>query len=158
ARPDYRTLEVAAAAQRPAAGGPPTDWPNLQMRLRLLLADPRGADWIARLRALRDEALVLVARQPDRALLRLVHDAGPDSKESSGSHSLLVCVLVALSAPQVPGWDAQRDEPLTLAALSMNVSINALQDELARQQDGPTPAQRSALDVHAARSAGILES
>jgi HD-GYP domain-containing protein (c-di-GMP phosphodiesterase class II) len=158
ARPDYRTLEAAAAAHRPGGGGPPLDWPNLQMRLRLLLADPRGADWVARLRAVRDEALALVGRHPDRALMRLVHDAGHDFKEYSASHSLLVCVLVALSAPSVPGWDPQRHDALTLAALSMNVSINALQDELARQQDRPTPSQRAALDAHAARSAEILES
>src|SRR5262249_53314037 len=137
ARPDFRTLEAAAVAHRPA-GGPPVDWPNLQMRLRLLLADPRGDDWIARLRALRDEALARVARQLDRALMPLLHDAAEEYQEHSASHSLLVCVLVALSSPQVPGWDPAWHEALTLAALSMNVSITALQDELARQQERPT--------------------
>lgn len=156
ARPDFRTLEVAAAAHRPAAG-PPVDWPNLQMRLRLLLVDPRGADWTARLRAVRDEALALVQRHPDRALLRLMHDAAHEYQEYSASHSLLVCVLVALSAPQVPGWNAAWHDALTLAALSMNVSITALQDELARQRERPTPRQRELLDVHATRSAEILE-
>jgi HD-GYP domain-containing protein (c-di-GMP phosphodiesterase class II) len=134
-----------------------SDWPNLQMRLHRLLADPRGADWVERLRTLRDDALALVARHPDRALMRLMHDAAHEYQEYSASHSLLVGVLVALSAPLVPGWDSRWHEALTLAALSMNVSITVLQDELARQDERPTPAQRSQLDVHAARSAEILE-
>jgi len=96
ARPDFESLAVPAAASRPAER--PLDWPNLQMRLRLLLVDPHGADWIARLRALRDDVLALVERGPDRALMRLMHDAGSEFPDYSASHSLFVCVLVALAS------------------------------------------------------------
>jgi HD-GYP domain-containing protein (c-di-GMP phosphodiesterase class II) len=128
------------------------------MRLRLLLADPRGADWIARLRAMRDEILASVERQPDRALMRLLHDASSEFREYSASHSLFVCVVVALSAPQVPGWDPAWTDPLTLAALTMNISIANLQDDLARQVEKPNAAQRALIDAHCGRSVEILES
>src|SRR4051812_10065014 len=50
ARPDYIAVPLSAAAR---ATERPLDWPNLQMRLRLMLVDPNGPDWIVRMRALR---------------------------------------------------------------------------------------------------------
>jgi len=154
ARPDFTRVQAAGAAR--AAAAERVDWPGLQMRLRLLLADPRGADWVARLRALRDDIIAAVDRHPDRALLRLLHDASHEYQEYSANHSLLVCVLVALSAPAIPGWDRAWDDALTLAALTMNVSIASLQDELARQLEKPSATQRAQLDGHCARSVEIL--
>ena len=94
ARPDYDSLPVPGAAKAPER---PLDWPNLQMRLRLLLVDPRGGDWIARLRVLRDDVLGLVERSQDRALLRLMYDASNDFQDYSANHSLFVCVLTSLA-------------------------------------------------------------
>jgi hypothetical protein len=156
AKPDLRAIEAAAVA-RPSGADRPVDWPDLQMRLRLLLADPRGADWIARLRAVRDDILAGVERHPDHALMRLLHDASAEFREYSASHSLFVCVIVALSAPQVPGWDPAWADALTLAALTMNISIATLQDELARQIDKPDADQRARIDSHCPRSVAMLE-
>jgi hypothetical protein len=156
AKPDFSKVPSPAAA-RAAASAERADWPDLQMRLRLLLVDPRGDDWVMRLRTVRDEIIAAVDRHADRALLRLLHDAGSAWQEYSANHSLLVCVLVALSAPAIPGWDHAWDDALTLAALTMNVSITSLQDELARQVEKPSPAQRVQLDGHCARSVEILE-
>jgi hypothetical protein len=153
ATPDFTRVQAAGSR----AGVPErVDWPGLQMRLRLLLADPGGADWVARLRVVRDDILAAVDRHPDRALLRLMHDAAHEYQEYSANHSLLVCVLVSLSAPAVPAWNHEWDDALTLSALTMNVSIAALQDELARQLEKPDAAQRAQLDVHCARSVEIL--
>jgi HD-GYP domain-containing protein (c-di-GMP phosphodiesterase class II) len=154
ARPDFESLAVPAAASRPAER--PLDWPNLQMRLRLLLVDPRGADWIARLRALRDDVLALVERGPDRALMRLMHDAGSEFQDYSASHSLFVCVLVAMASTQLPGWQAEWADALTLAALAMNVTVTQMQDELARQPGPMSDVQRAAMRDHAERAAELL--
>ena len=154
ARPDFESLAVPAAASRPAER--PLDWPNLQMRLRLLLVDPHGADWIARLRALRDDALALVERSPDRALMRLMHDASNEFQDYSASHSLFVCVLVALASAQLTGWQPEWADALTLAALSMNVTFTQMQDELARQPGPMSDAQRAAMRDHAERAAELL--
>jgi len=151
ARPDYDALALPAArAERPL------DWPNLQMRLRLLLVDPRGADWIARLRALREDVLALVERSPDRALMRLVYDASNEFQDYSANHSLLVCVLVGLACAQLPGWQPEWAEPLALAALTMNVAVTQVQDELARQPGPPSERQQGTLRDHPERAADLL--
>ena len=134
----------------------PLDWPNLQMRLRLLLVDPRGPDWIARLRALRDDVLVLLERHHDRALMRLTYDAHNDYQDYSANHSLYVCVLAFTACTQLPGWQEEWTDSLTLAALTMNVAFTQLHDELARQAGALGDAQRQAVLTHAQRAAQAL--
>jgi HD-GYP domain-containing protein (c-di-GMP phosphodiesterase class II) len=134
----------------------PLDWPNLQMRLRLLLADPRGADWIGRLRALRDDVLGLVDRHQDRALLRLTYDAHNEYRDYSANHGLYVCVLAYLACGQLPGWQAEWVDSLTLAALSMNVTFTQIHDELARQTSPLSELQRQAMFAHPERAAAML--
>ena len=134
----------------------PLDWPNLQMRLRLLLLHPRGPDWIARLRALRDDVLVLLERHHDRALLRLTYDAHNDYRDYSANHSLYVCVLAFTACVHLPGWQEEWTDSLTLAALTMNVTFTQLHDELARQPGALSDAQRQAVLTHAQRAAQAL--
>lgn len=153
ARPEYEALALPGVGR---AGERPLDWPNLQMRLRLLLADPRGADWVARLRTLRDDVLALVERHPDRALMRLLHDAGHEFQDYSANHSLVVCVLGSMACGVLPGWQDAWTDALTLAALTMNVSFTQTQDELARQPGPLSEAQRAALLAHPERSADLL--
>jgi HD-GYP domain-containing protein (c-di-GMP phosphodiesterase class II) len=153
ARPDFEAIPLPGASR---TGDRPLDWPNLQMRLRLLLVDPRGADWIARLRTLRDDALALVDRNPDRALMRLMHDASHEFQDYSANHSLFVCVLTSLACAQLGGWQPQWADSLTLAALTMNVTSTQLQDELARQAGPLSDAQREELREHPERAAALL--
>ena len=153
ARPDYESLPVPGAAR---AAERPLDWPNLQMRLRLMLVDPRGADWLARMRALRDDVLALVERGPDRALMRLMHDASNEFQDYSANHSLFVCVLASMACAQLPGWQAAWADSLTLAALTMNVAFTQAQDELARQTGPLSDSQREALRDHPERAADLL--
>jgi len=152
ARPDFEVLTVAATK----APERELDWPNLQMRLRLLLVDPRGADWIARLRVLRDDVLTLVERSHDRALLRLMYDASNEFQDYSANHSLFVCVLTSMACTQLPGWQAEWAEPLTLAALTMNVAFTQMQDELARQSGPLSDTQRGLMRDHPERAAALL--
>jgi HD-GYP domain-containing protein (c-di-GMP phosphodiesterase class II) len=154
ARPDFDGLPLPGAPAKPAER--PLDWPNLQMRLRLLLVDPRSADWVARLRTLRDDVLALVERGQDRALLRLMYDASNEFQDYSASHSLFVCVLASMACGQLPGWQAEWADALTLAALSMNVTVTQMQDELARQTGPMSDAQRGAMRDHAERAAELL--
>ena len=153
ARPDYDTLPMPGVAKAPER---PLDWPNLQMRLRLMLVDPRGADWIARLRSLRDDVLALVERSPDRALLRLMYDASNEFQDYSANHSLFVCVLTSMACAQLPGWQAEWAEVLTLASLTMNVSFTQMQDDLARQSGPLSDNQREAMRDHPVRAAELL--
>ena len=154
ASPDY--VSMGAYSPRAAVVDRPIDWPNLQMRLRLMLVDPRGADWLARMRALRDDVIALVERSPDRALMRLMYDASNKFQDYSASHSLFVCVLTSIACEVLPGWDPQWRDALTLAALTMNVAFTATQDEMARQSAALSETQRGVLKDHAVRSAELL--
>ena len=153
ARPDYDNLPVPGAAR---AAERPLDWPNLQMRLRMMLVNPDGADWVARLRTLRDDVLALVERSPDRALMRLLHDASNEFQDYSANHSLFVCVLASMACTQLSGWQAEWAEPLTLAALTMNLTFTQAQDELARQSGPLSETQKAALRDHPQRAADRL--
>ena len=152
ARPDYDSLSVGAtkAVERPL------DWPNLQMRLRLLLVDPRGADWVARLRSLRDDVLSLVERSHDRALMRLMYDASNEFQDYSANHSLFVCVLTSMACGQLSGWQEQWSDALTLAALTMNVTFTQTQDEMARQSGPLSETQKGTVREHPDRAADLL--
>jgi HD-GYP domain-containing protein (c-di-GMP phosphodiesterase class II) len=154
ARPDFEGLPLPGAPAKPVER--PLDWPNLQMRLRLLLVDPRAPDWIGRLRTLRDDILALVERSQDRALLRLMYDASNEFQDYSASHSLFVCVLASMACAQLPGWQAEWADALTLAALSMNVTFTQMQDELARQSGPMSESQRGMMRDHAERAAELL--
>ena len=153
ARPDYESIALPGAAR---AQDRPLDWPNLQMRLRLMLVDPRGADWIARLRTLRDDTLALVERGPDRALLRLTYDASNEFQDYSANHSLFVCVLTSMACAQLPGWRAEWVDALTLAALTMNLTFTQTQDDLARQAGPLSDSQRGVMHDHPERAADLL--
>lgn len=153
AAPDYRHVAPTASRVAPER---PLQWPDLQMRLRLLLIDPKGEDWVARVRAVRDDVLALVARHPDHALLRLMWDASTDFTHYSANHGLFVSVICSMAAANLPAFDKDWHDALTMAALTMNVSITTLQDDLAKQEHRPTVAQRNALLVHGERSAEIL--
>ncbi len=153
ARPDYDSLTLQGAAK---AVERPLDWPNLQMRLRMLLVNADGADWVPRLRALRDDVLALVERSPDRALMRLMFDASNEFQDYSANHSLFVCVLTSMACAQLPGWQAEWDDSLTLAALTMNLSFTQMQDELARQSGPLSETQKGTLRDHPQRAADRL--
>jgi HD-GYP domain-containing protein (c-di-GMP phosphodiesterase class II) len=54
------------------------------------------------------------------------------------------------------GWPDDQRQSLVLAALSMNLAMTALQDELALQAGPPTAGQRESVETHAARGAQWL--
>ncbi len=151
-RPDYdRRHSEPPPAERPL------EWPDLEGRARVLLADTRAARWEARLDELADEMLARLERQVDATLLRFIHLAGTRPEDYSTLHAILVMLLCALAGPRLPGWQPAWRRPMTRAALSMNVGMVPLQNELVRQAHPLTPAQRAQVDTHAARGVELLQ-
>jgi hypothetical protein len=135
----------------------PLEWPDLEGRARVLLGDTRAARWEARLDELAQEMLNRLDRQVDGTLLRFIHMAGTRPEDYSTHHAILVMLLCALAGPRLPGWQPEWRRPLTRAALSMNVGMVPLQNELVRQAYPLTPAQRAQVDGHALRGAELLQ-
>jgi hypothetical protein len=70
-------------------------------------------------------------------------------------HSLLCACLAHALAPVFALSDDER-RSLVCAALTMNIAMTQLQDELALQKSAPSPHQRSVIDDHSAQGRQIL--
>ncbi|MBT9599338.1 MAG: phosphohydrolase [Vitreoscilla sp.] len=150
-RPDY-DLRSREAVPRER----PLDWPDLEARGRVLLGDTQAARWEERLDELAGMLLARLDKHADFTLLRYIHLAGSQPEDYSTHHAILVMMLCALAGPRLPGWTPEWRRPLTRAALSMNVGMVPLQNELVRQAQPLSTTQRAQVDGHARRSAELL--
>jgi HD-GYP domain-containing protein (c-di-GMP phosphodiesterase class II) len=100
--------------------------------------------------------LALVEADADLTLLILVQSTTSDAHHYSVTHSLLVAALCDLAARQLPAFTATWRSSLRLAALTMNMAMTALQDQLALQDEPPSPQQRAVIDRHAPRAVACL--
>lgn len=141
----FSTNVVPEKADRP-------DWVALQSRASGLLRDPQSDDFLARLDRLYRELREAVLNHPDATLLALNRLSATELRMYSATHAMLVYVVCSLAARDVLQWPEALDEPLGKAALTMNLSMTALQDQLAQQAQALTAAQIEAIELHAQRS------
>ena len=129
---------------------------ELPQRLAPLLRNaPLVLDWSRRIERLAARVRADVARDADSLLYLLVQRAARYHDNYSTEHALLCAVVCTMCAEQLRhGEDETR--ALVCAALTMNASMTALQDELAQRERTPTLAQRRAIDEHAADGARLL--
>lgn len=156
ARPDASDLLPPPAAGRRRLDDAPTDWSNLHVRLGAVLRDPAQPEFAARLMALQKTMFDQLNSDADDALLVLVHAATQEYRDYSASHALLVAVVAELASRHVAGITPAQRQSLRLAALSMNVAMTALQNQLAQQSAPLTPQQRAEVDSHPARAVQAL--
>ena len=131
-------------------------WADLETRLSALLLTPRQqADFPSQLQTLHDRMVAMLELDPDSTLYWLFQLAASSTVGYSVSHALTCASLCHLIAPELRLDDAQR-RSLTLAALTMNLAMTRLQDDLAGMSGQPSPEQRELIDTHAARSAQWL--
>ena len=131
-------------------------WADIHATLRVLLHQGAEAThFLDRLLSVQSLAERLWRQQPDHSLLVLVQYLFDPRLSYSTTHALLcagLCELVAASA------DVAADEQrrLSLAALTMNIGMSHLHDQLARQADQPTAVQRRLIREHPLQSAAVL--
>ena len=160
------TLRSIADARPPQAGRDagheadadlPDQWESLVDLLHAALRDAGPhAGFVARIRLLHERASTLVRRQPDASLYHLIHAAGQQI-EKYGSHHALLVMLVCEEAARVLRWSEDAQRSLGCAALSMNVAMAALQDQLALTDAPPTAAMREQIREHGALGARLLQ-
>jgi hypothetical protein len=149
------TLLTHAVASQPDDAGA-AFWLGLPERANQVLRDPAGAGFLAALTQLHDDLTARADREPDKALMALIRLASASADHYSATHGLLCAVSAGLLARQLPGWLPADRRALGLAALSMNIWMTELQDELAKQRSAPTVAQRAALANHAPGAVKLL--
>lgn len=151
ARPQDAARESAATD-----ASVPDQWESLAGMLHAALRDARPhAEFVARIRLLYERAARLGQRHADASLYHLIHEAG-DSVEQYSSHHALLVMLVCDQAAAVLGWADDMRRSLGCAALSMNVAMAALQDQLAASDVSPTTAMREQIREHGALGAQLL--
>jgi hypothetical protein len=139
-----------------APSSPLAEARELPQRLAPLLRNASSTPgWQAQIEHLAVRVRRAVARDADALLYLLVQRAARYHDNYSSEHALLCSVVCAMCAGQL-GWDEAETQVLICAALTMNLSMTALQDELAQRDRTPTLAQRRAIDQHADDSVRLL--
>ena len=135
--------------------GPPA-WLELQVRATQLLRTPQGQEFGPRFHALHEELARHCAQAPDAALLALVLLSAQETQMYSATHAMLVSVACMVTARETLRWPEARVLQVGRAALSMNISMTALQDHLAQQTDPLSWPQIMAIENHAMQSEALL--
>lgn len=134
------------------------DWAALQQKAHALLRDTQSAQFLPRLEQLYQELHGLVQQYPDATLFALIHLSATEMRSYSATHAMLVYVVCSLAASETLNWSSERDATLGKAALTMNISMSALQDDLVLQTKPLSVAQMEAVEQHAERSCSMLRS
>ena len=155
--PPSAEVDAAVADTRPLPPDEAVDaWAQVKRAFAALLRNPApDAAWVESLQALKQRMQVLARRDFDTALYLLMQDAAAGEDRYSAHHSLL-CGLVAEVCADWYEWSPAEMDALVLSALSMNVSMSAMQDALTRQVQPLSPAQREQVQAHPEKSAEML--
>jgi HD-GYP domain-containing protein (c-di-GMP phosphodiesterase class II) len=155
AQPEMGAVAAPSRAPQTTRADAITAWNGLMLRASALLREAAAPDFEARIARLDHEALRLLDDDADASLLTLIHTAIGTVHQYSITHAWLVYAVCELAARQLswpPGWRPS----LRRAALTMNLSMTALQDQLAMQDIVPRADQRAAIDGHALASATCM--
>lgn len=132
-------------------------WADLECALSILLARPQQVrDFSVKVRQLDGWLQELVAHDIDAALYLMFQLAATSTNGYSASHALVCATLCHLMALELalPGHERNA---LVRAALTMNIAMTALQDELADQREKPTQAQQRDIELHPLHAQEMLE-
>lgn len=150
------TAPVSASVMAPAVAAPafrrPADpvaaWNSLGLRTATLLRDPDPRDFTQRVQRLDADMQDLLGSDVDVGLLVLIQNACSEVRQYSVNHALLVSAVCELAARELPADLVPRREPLRCAALTMNIAMTTLQDQLALQDTSLSPRQRQQIADH----------
>ena len=135
----------------------PIDWLDMQSRANALMRDPRSLRFMFRLDKLQRDLSRMLRSNPDTVLFALIHLTASETRFYSATHAMLVSVVCMLAARTVLQWPEDRVNSLGLAALTMNISMTELQDQLAQQSLPLSSAQVEAIDGHSLKSVDMLK-
>jgi hypothetical protein len=151
-------LAAALAAPEPASPAELVEgWDRIKRELAALLRHdaPDGA-WVEAIDATVGRLQVLARRDFDAALYLLLQDATNGDDDRYSAHHALLCALVGEVCADWLEWPAEEIDALVRAALTMNLSMSAMQDALARQIEPLSAQQREQVDGHAEESAALI--
>ena len=150
------TLQTTTAPAATTQDNSPPAWREWQLGLTQLLRTPSVADFAQRFEDLFSALNAYLLKNPDGALLALMQMSAEETRYYSATHAMLSSAICMTVARETLRWPENRVLPLGRAALSMNVGMAQLQDELAQQSTPLTPQQAQQVDQHSDASVTIL--
>ena len=123
-------------------------WRAWQLGLTQLLRNPSPTDFAQRFEDLFSALNNYLVKNTDGALLALMQMSAEETRYYSATHSMLASVVCMTVARETLRWPENRVLPLGRAALSMNIGMAQLQDDLAQQNTPLTPQQAQEVDQH----------
>ncbi len=154
-RPQRRPAPLEATPE-PEPTGLASTWLDLHTRWRVLLHQHAEArDFMPRFEAVREQAWQLLEQQADESLfvlVQLLYDAQLGYCASNALAAAAVCHVIAPAA----GLNDREQHAVFNAALTMNVGMARLQDQLAQQKPPPDTHQLADIQQHPHRGRDIL--
>jgi HD-GYP domain-containing protein (c-di-GMP phosphodiesterase class II) len=148
---------TVAVADAYKDSGPPA-WREWQLGLTQLMRNPDPVDFAQRFGDMFMGLAAYLAKNPDGALLALMQMSAEETRYYSATHAMLTSAVCMTVARETLRWPENRVLPLGRAALSMNIGMARLQDELAQQSTPLTAQQAHEVDQHSDVSVRILRS
>lgn len=132
-------------------------WADLEAGMSMLLAHPlQVQDFGAKVRQLDRWLKDLVVHDIDAALYLMFQLASTSTVGYSASHAVVCSTLCHILAQEFQLTESERSS-LVRAAMTMNIGMTQLQDELAGQREKPNTEQQEAIRNHPRESQAILE-
>jgi hypothetical protein len=131
-------------------------WSDLESGLGIILAHSSSVqEFVPRVIQYDRWMQGLMLRDPDVGLYLLFQLASNSPVGYSASHALVCATLCHMIAGELGIAKRERDS-LVRAALTMNIALTALQDELASQLEKPTSSQQAAIRAHTIKGSMML--
>ena len=131
-------------------------WAELQLQATQILRSPAASDFAGRFQALHEELARHCEHTPDATLLALIYLSAQETRMYSATHAMLVSCVCMVVAREMLRWPVGQVQQAGQAALSMNIAMTELQDQLAQQTQPLTSLQIDAVHDHAAQSQALL--
>lgn len=132
------------------------DWTSMQVRATKLLRAPEHHDFIEQFSALHQELLRACIQAPDATTLALIFLSAKETRMYSATHAMLVSCVCMMASHETLRWPKEKVVQVGRAALSMNIAMTELQDQLVNQAKPLTETQAAAVESHSERSASLL--
>lgn len=131
-------------------------WGTVESKLGGLLASVNTtAEFESKIRGLAHNIQLLMARDPASSQFLLFNRAITQFNNYSVTHSLL-CAALVQSLVGLFELDEAQGSSLVCAALTMNVAMTRLQDQLAQQKDPVSVLQRKEIEAHGGAGRQVL--
>lgn len=134
-------VRVASPAELPAL------WGRCLDRLGQALRESAREGFVDALNEAAPPVLALVERNKDLAIFQVLRQSGNAHVQYGINHSMHAAITGCLVAQRL-GWAEADSQRVFKAALTMNISILALQGQLSVQAEPPTTEQRDAILAH----------